>query len=226
MSSFAPTALASISQHALDSAFKTAESETGETTVQFGDGVHGAALPLSSHAMLNENYAVGSGASGNVAAGTRQHPELLRPAFDVSSLTCSAQLERIVDLPAIGHLSLVGRTVDADSASMYFGVRRYLAYLESSISLDLQFAVFEPNDPRLWGTVCSAISDFLFNEWHNGSLVGARPEEAFFVKCDRSTMTQSDLDNGRLVVLVGVATNKPGEFVTFRITVPTASTTP
>jgi len=57
----------------------------------------------------------------------------------------------------------------------------------------------------------------LLNEWRNGALMGASPEEAFFVRCDRSTMTQNDLDNGRLVCLIGVAPVKPAEFVIFRI---------
>ena len=53
--------------------------------------------------------------------------------------------------------------------------------------------------------------------WESGKLMGSKPEEAFFVRCDRTTMTQSDLDNGRLVIDVGVATTKPAEFVVFRI---------
>ena len=77
MSSFAVTAFAGVSQPALDSAFKAAESQTGETTVRFGDGVHGAALPLSSHPMVDGVYAAGSGASGNVAVGRPQQPVLL-----------------------------------------------------------------------------------------------------------------------------------------------------
>jgi phage tail sheath protein FI len=62
-----------------------------------------------------------------------------------------------------------------------------------------------------------AISDFLLTEWHNGALLGDTPEQAFFVKCDRSTMTQNDLDNGRLICLVGVAALRPAEFVIIRI---------
>ena len=61
------------------------------------------------------------------------------------------------------------------------------------------------------------MEDFLLNEFANGHLLGAKPEEAFFVRCDRSTMTQNDLDNGRLVCLIGVAPLRPAEFVIFRI---------
>jgi phage tail sheath protein FI len=62
-----------------------------------------------------------------------------------------------------------------------------------------------------------AVSDFLINEWRRGGLVGQKIEAAFFVRCDRSTMTQNDINNGRLVCLVGVASIRPAEFVIFRI---------
>jgi phage tail sheath protein FI len=77
--------------------------------------------------------------------------------------------------------------------------------------------VFEPNGPRLWDNVASAVSDFLFNEWRSGHLAGNSPKEAYFVRCDRSTMTQNDLDNGRMICLIGVAPLYPAEFVIFRI---------
>ena len=66
------------------------------------------------------------------------------------------------------------------------------------------------------------MEDFLLNEWQNGALLGDKPEKAFFVRCDRSTMTQNDLDNGRLVCLIGVAIIKPAEFVIFSIGQKTA----
>ena len=62
-----------------------------------------------------------------------------------------------------------------------------------------------------------AVEDFLYNEWVAGGLLGEKPAKAYFVQCDRSTMTQNDLDNGRLVSLVGVAPVRPAEFVIFRI---------
>ena len=63
----------------------------------------------------------------------------------------------------------------------------------------------------------SRVEDFLFNEWQQGALLGDKPEKAFFVRCDRTTMTQNDLDNGRLVVLIGIVPLRPAEFVIFRI---------
>ncbi|MBO9558653.1 MAG: phage tail sheath family protein, partial [Caulobacter sp.] len=95
-------------------------------------------------------------------------------------------------------------------------------YLEASIDRGTQWAVFEPNGERLWANVRTTVSDFLYNEWVNGALLGTTPKEAFFVQCDRSTMTQNDLDNGRLICLIGVAAIKPAEFVIFRIGQKTA----
>jgi phage tail sheath protein FI len=109
------------------------------------------------------------------------------------------------------------RTASSDPEWKYVNLRRYFAYLERSIDKGTQWAVFEPNGERLWANIRRTIQDFLLNEWQNGALLGERPEKAFFVKCDRSTMTQNDLDNGRLVCLVGVAPLRPAEFVIFRI---------
>lgn len=109
------------------------------------------------------------------------------------------------------------RTVSSDPEWKYVNLRRYFAYLERSIDKGTQWAVFEPNGEMLWGNVRRTIEDFLLNEWMMGALLGEKPEKAYFVKCDRSTMTQNDLDNGRLVCLIGVAPLKPAEFVIFRI---------
>ena len=116
-----------------------------------------------------------------------------------------------------GHRVWGGRTVSSDPEWKYLNVRRYFNYLERSIDVSTQWAVFEPNGERLWANVRRTIQDFLLNEFQMGALLGDKPEAAYFVKCDRSTMTQNDLDNGRLVVLVGVAALRPAEFVIFRI---------
>jgi hypothetical protein len=114
------------------------------------------------------------------------------------------------------------RTLSSDPEWKYVNIRRYFLYLEASIDRGTQWAVFEPNGERLWANVRATVSDFLFNEWVNGALLGTKPEQAFFVRCDRSTMTQNDLDNGRLICLIGVAAIKPAEFVIFRIGQKTA----
>jgi phage tail sheath protein FI len=109
------------------------------------------------------------------------------------------------------------RTVSSDPEWKYVNLRRYFAYLERSIDKGTQWAVFEPNGEALWANVRRTVEDFLLNEWMSGALLGDKPEKAFFVKCDRSTMTQNDLDNGRLICLIGVAPLRPAEFVIFRI---------
>ncbi|HET9638525.1 MAG TPA: phage tail sheath subtilisin-like domain-containing protein [Allosphingosinicella sp.] len=114
------------------------------------------------------------------------------------------------------------RTLSSDPEWKYVNIRRYFIYLEASIDRGTQWAVFEPNGEALWANVRTTVSDFLYNEWMNGALLGATPKEAFFVRCDRSTMTQNDLDNGRLVCQVGVAAIKPAEFVIFKIGQKTA----
>lgn len=114
------------------------------------------------------------------------------------------------------------RTASSDPEWRYLNVRRFFAYLERSIERGTQWAVFEPNDPELWSNVRSTVEDFLFSEFSNGRLLGTKPEEAYFVRCDRTTMTQNDLDNGRLVCLVGVAPIRPAEFMIFRIGQKTA----
>ena len=114
------------------------------------------------------------------------------------------------------------RLISSDPEWKYVSDRRYFNYLEASIDRSTQWAVFEPNGERLWANIRQTIADYLYNEWRSGALLGTSPEEAFFVRCDRSTMTQNDLDNGRLICLVGVAIIKPAEFVIFRIGQKTA----
>ncbi len=109
------------------------------------------------------------------------------------------------------------RTLSSDPEWLYVNVRRLFIYLEHSIDKGTQWAVFEPNNEALWRNITRTIKDFLEVQWRNGALLGATPDEAYFVLCDRSTMSQNDLDNGRLICLIGVAPVKPAEFVIFRI---------
>jgi uncharacterized protein len=124
--------------------------------------------------------------------------------------------------PGRGNRVWGARTVSSDPEWKYVNVRRYFNYVERSIDVGTQWAVFEPNGEALWANVRQTIASFLYNEWRNGALLGSDPKQAYFVRCDRSTMTQNDLDNGRLVCLVGIAVIKPAEFVIFRIGQKTA----
>jgi phage tail sheath protein FI len=115
-----------------------------------------------------------------------------------------------------------GRVITSDSDWKYVNVRRLLIFIEASIDRGLQWVVFEINAEPLWARVRRSIANFLNLVWRNGGLEGTKPEEAFFVKCDRTTMTQTDIDSGRLICLVGVAPVKPAEFVIVRIGLWTA----
>jgi uncharacterized protein len=115
-----------------------------------------------------------------------------------------------------------GRVITSDPDWKYVNVRRLLIFIENSLDRGLQWVVFEPNAEPLWARVRRTISDFLTVVWRNGALEGTTREEAYFVKCDRTTMTQADIDNGRLIVVIGVAPVKPAEFVIIRIGLWTA----
>jgi phage tail sheath protein FI len=109
------------------------------------------------------------------------------------------------------------RVVTSDPEWKYINVRRLFIFLESSLIAGTQWVVFEPNDEPLWARVRASVTNFLTTVWRSGALQGATAGDAFFVKVDRTTMTQDDIDNGRLIILVGVAPVKPAEFVIFRI---------
>lgn len=110
------------------------------------------------------------------------------------------------------------RTVSSNASWKYINVRRLFIFIEESIKANTSWAVFEPNDETLWVRVQRTISVFLTNLWRGGSLAGSSPDEAFFVNIGRNTMSQDDIDNGRLICVIGVAPVKPAEFVIFRIT--------
>lgn len=116
------------------------------------------------------------------------------------------------------------RTMSSDPMWKYIPVRRLFIFVEQSIDRGTQWVVFEPNYESTWAAVRLSISSFLRTVWRNGGLAGATPDEAFFVKCDRTTMTQDDFDNGRLICLIGIAPVKPAEFVIFRISQKTLDT--
>jgi phage tail sheath protein FI len=129
----------------------------------------------------------------------------------------------IRSFPSRGVLLWGARTTSSDPQWKYVNVRRYFIYLEQSIGRGLQWVVFEPNGEPLWEAVRQTITSFLLDNWRSGALMGTKPEEAFFVRCDGSTMTQNDIDNGRLIAEIGVAPVRPAEFVIIRIGLWTAS---
>ncbi|WXR60678.1 phage tail sheath family protein [Peptostreptococcaceae bacterium AGR-M142] len=114
------------------------------------------------------------------------------------------------------------RTCSSNTLWKYINVRRLFIFIEESVKRGTDWVVFEPNDPNLWARVQRTIETFLTRVWRDGALMGNSEGEAFFVKVDRTTMTQDDIDNGRLICTVGISPVKPAEFVIFRFTQKTS----
>ncbi|MDR3698756.1 MAG: phage tail sheath subtilisin-like domain-containing protein [Candidatus Sulfopaludibacter sp.] len=109
------------------------------------------------------------------------------------------------------------RTLSSDTDLIYINVRRTLIFLEVSIGMGTQWVVFEPNTPLTWQRVTDSVTAFLTTQWNAGALFGSSASQAFFVRCDETTMTSDDILNGRLICQIGVAIVRPAEFVIFRI---------
>lgn len=109
------------------------------------------------------------------------------------------------------------RTLSSDSDWRYINVRRLFNMIETTILEGTQYAVFEPNDVELWEGIKRTLTAFLRGLWLAGALVGSSPDQAFFVKCDAETNPPESIDEGKLVVEVGISPVKPAEFVIFRI---------
>ncbi len=114
------------------------------------------------------------------------------------------------------------RTLGNDPEWRYLNVRRLFNNISDSIRQGTLWAVFEPNDERLWMQLQIAISNFLTLYWRSGALFGATPDQAFFVKCDSETNPPAVRDAGQVVTEIGISPVKPAEFVIFRISQYTA----
>jgi hypothetical protein len=134
-----------------------------------------------------------------------------------NSLYSPDQVYRLSDGKPFGDNSLV---VASDRDWQNVKVRRLAVFIESSLCSSTQSVVFEPNGPALWARVNSETTEFLSGLFRRGELKGDRPSQAYFVKCGVDTMTQSDVDNGDLNLVVGFAPLKPAEFVFIAIAAP------
>jgi phage tail sheath protein FI len=110
------------------------------------------------------------------------------------------------------------RTLSSDPEWRYINVRRLFNFISESIMLGTQWAVFEPNDQRLWMTLKISATNFLTRIWRSGALFGATPDQAFYVKCDDETNPPDEVEAGRVTCEIGIAPVKPAEFVIFRLT--------
>ena len=99
----------------------------------------------------------------------------------------------------------------------YIPVRRTALYIEESLYQGLKWVVFEPNDEPIWAQIRLNAGDFMNTLFRQGAFQGKTPREAYFVKCDKETTTQNDVDRGIVNILVGFAPLKPAEFVVIKI---------
>lgn len=124
--------------------------------------------------------------------------------------------------PGRGNLLWGGRTLSNDPEWRYLSVRRTLKMVERSLTEALQWAAFEANDERLWAAARQQADGFLHQLFRQGALQGQGPQQAYYLRCDRTTMTEADIAAGRVVLELGLAVAKPAEFLTLRIAAQTA----
>lgn len=133
------------------------------------------------------------------------------------SALASLGVNSLRTVPPVGVVSWGGRTLQgADGLSPewnYVSVRRLALFLEKSIDEGTRWAVFEPNNERLWSRIRSDVGEFLHALFRQGAFQGHTPDDAFFVRCGLDTMTQADIEQGILNIQVGFAPIRPAEFV-------------
>jgi phage tail sheath protein FI len=172
-------------------------------------------------------HVIGVYARTDVERGVFKAPanEVVRGALDVAvdidedtqAVMNPRGVNAIRKFPERGIRVWGSRTLSSNGLWKYVSVRRLFIFLERSIYEGTQWVVFEPNDDRLWARVNDTIRLFLRSQWRQGALFGATEAEAFFITIDRTTMTQDDILNGRLIAEIGVAPLRPAEFVIVRI---------
>lgn len=148
--------------------------------------------------------------------GALSVPVLTNAELDVMN-TSAAAANALRYIPGTGVVVMGARTLKAGYADKYIPVRRTLIYLRKALTDLTEFAVFEPNDQDLWNEITDVITKELTRFWGEGGLRGASAEEAFFVKCDSDNNTPSSIDEGIVNIEVGVALQRPAEFVVIKI---------
>jgi uncharacterized protein len=172
-------------------------------------------------------YVAGVYARTDIERGVHKAPanEVVNGAVDLEFVISKSQRDSLNPLGVNCICTFEGRgirvwgarTLSSDLEYKYVNVERLLIYLEQSIRRGTEWVVFEPDAEATWAKVKMQVENFLYQAWQAGVLMGAKPQEAYFVKCDRTTMTQNDIDNGRLNIIVGVAVVKPAEFLIVRV---------
>ena len=149
-------------------------------------------------------------------AGAVSVPTLTNTQLD-SMNSAGAAVNAIKYVTGSGIVVMGSRTLNPTYVDKYVPVRRTLIYLRKSMTDLTQFAIFEPNDEKLWRRINASLDGFLRDFWRQGGLRGSSPAQAFFVKCDATNNPQSSIDNGYVNIEVGVALQRPAEFVVIKI---------
>jgi phage tail sheath protein FI len=186
-----------------------------------GDSTEPVVVPLSGHI-------AGMWALNDATRGVHKAPAnmKIRSALNVTRRVTRAEQEVLNPagvnvirfFPTEGIRVWGARTVaPASSEWRYLNVRRLFNMIEESIAQGTRWVVFEPNDEPLWRDIKRDVNNFLRGIWRDGALMGRTPEQAFFVKCDAETNPPDSIDQGRVIIEIGIAPVKPAEFIIFRI---------
>lgn len=149
----------------------------------------------------------------------------IRNAFGTTSAYTQAEVGTMYDagvntfkaIPGAGVVIQGARTLNKVRPDKYISVRRSLNYVKSTSKFLTEFAVFEPNDERLWSSISLKLEKFLTDFWSAGGLRGRTPSEAFYVVCNSTNNTQTSIDNGEVNVQIGVSLLYPAEFIIINV---------
>lgn len=140
-----------------------------------------------------------------------------------NDLLNQANVNAIRTFPSLGALVWGARTLSSDAEWKYLSVRRTALFIEKSLDSGLGWVVFEPNNENLWSKIRTTVGSFMEGLYRQGAFAGATQNQSYFVRCDRTTTTQNDIDNGVCNVEFGFAPLKPAEFIILRHVLRTAS---
>lgn len=165
----------------------------------------------SSRGVFKAPAGVGVRVAGAVSVGALTNAEL-----DLMN-SSAAPVNAIRFISGSGIVIMGARTLKGGYADMYVPVRRTLIYLRKALTDLTTYAVFEPNDSRLWRSLDAVVSGFLTNFWAQGGLRGDAPSQAFFVKCDAENNPLATIEAGYVNIEIGVSLQRPAEFVVIKI---------
>ncbi len=178
------------------------------------------------YARLDAQHGVWKAPAGTGAVVTGATALAVQIGTPLGNAMNAAGINALRSLPNQPILVWGARTLPAaggDASYQYVPVRRLMLFIETSIEAGLAWTALEPNVATTWAAVSAAIGAWLTGLWRQGALQGAKPAQAWYVRCDATTMTPADIAAGRLIVMVGIAALRPAEFVVLRIVMRTAT---